>query len=100
MRWVREQVRRFVVFLHRSGMKPFVQSSAAVLLVLLMALNSEHFKRGADVAVQFRYGFENERVSLLGGDFGYYIFLRNSLYRSKSRNVDRASANNITARSH
>lgn len=36
-----------------------------------------HFKRGADVAVQFRYSFEDRGVSLLGGDFGHYVFFRN-----------------------
>ena len=36
-----------------------------------------HFKKGADVAVQFRYASEDERVSLLGGDFGHYVFFRN-----------------------
>ena len=36
-----------------------------------------HFKKGADVAVQFRYASEDEHVSLLGGDFGHYIFFRN-----------------------
>ena len=45
---------------------------------VLFSVPLVHLKKGADVAVQFRYGFEDQRVSLLGGDFGHYIFLRNS----------------------
>jgi hypothetical protein len=45
---------------------------------VLFSVPRVHFKKGADVAVQFRYGFEDQRVSLLGGDFGHYVFLRNS----------------------
>jgi hypothetical protein len=36
-----------------------------------------HFKKGADVAVQFKYASEDQHVSLLGGDFGHYVFFRN-----------------------
>src|SRR5206468_9108651 len=36
-----------------------------------------HFKKGADVAVQFRYACEDQHLSLLGGDFGHYVFFRN-----------------------
>jgi hypothetical protein len=35
-----------------------------------------HFNKGADVAVQFRYASEDQGVSLLGGDFGHYVFFR------------------------
>jgi hypothetical protein len=45
---------------------------------VLFSVPLVHVKRGGDVAVQFRYGFEDQRTSLLGGDFGHYIFLRNS----------------------
>jgi hypothetical protein len=44
---------------------------------ILFSVPLAYFKRGADVAVQFRYDSEDQHVPLLGGDFGHYVFFRN-----------------------
>ncbi|HEX6650678.1 MAG TPA: hypothetical protein VF075_14100 [Pyrinomonadaceae bacterium] len=36
------------------------------------------FRRGADVAVQFKYDSEDPQVLVVGGDFGHYVFFRNA----------------------
>jgi len=37
-----------------------------------------HFKKGADIGVQFKYVSEDEAVSTMSGHFGHYVFFRNS----------------------
>jgi hypothetical protein len=54
------------------------ERSLAVGESVLFSVPLIHFKKGADVAVQFRYASEDEHVSLLGGDFGHYVFFRNN----------------------
>jgi hypothetical protein len=53
------------------------ERSLAAKESVLFSVPLLHFKKGADVAVQFKYASEDQRVLLPGGD-GHYIFFRNS----------------------
>jgi hypothetical protein len=77
-----------VVFLlfNQRGLKDTVIVSDGCMVFLrallpqqsvLFAVPLDHFKKNADVAVEFIYPWEKDNGSAVGGSFGHYVFFRN-----------------------
>ena len=63
------------------------EPSLALAESVLFSVPLIHFKKGADIAVQFRYAFEDQRV-LLPGNAGHFIFFWNSSPPKEVRAAD------------